>query len=109
MTIGGVLLPDVLRLTEMEVCGAVVVIGHPLGEDQDPVTMDLLIGAVTDPLLVTIHPLLNRPDQPVIIKTMAGQLLSVRPKVSWEYPGCQDICQTTRVYHASSILLALVT
>jgi len=133
MTIGGVLLPDVLRLTEMEECGAVVVIGHPLGEDlllgvdlpqgevhpqgvalplaedQDPVTMDLLTGAVTDLLLVTIHPLLNRPDQPVIIKTMAGQLSSVRPKIPWEYPGCQDICQTTRVYHASSILLALVT
>merc|ERR1719320_67018 len=34
MTIGGVLLPDVLPLTEMEEeCGAVVVIGHPLGED----------------------------------------------------------------------------
>merc|ERR1719312_1568736 len=134
MMIGGVLLPDVLPLTEMgEECGAVVVIGRPLGEDlllgvdlpqgevhpqgvdlllaedQDPVTMDLLIGAVTDLLLVTIHPLPNRPDQPVIIKTMAGQLSSVRPKVSWEYPGCQDICQTTRVYHASSILLALVT
>merc|ERR1712013_540553 len=46
----------------------------PLAEDQDPVTMDLPIGAVTDLLLVTIHPLLNRPDQPVIIKTMAGQL-----------------------------------
>merc|ERR1719317_744747 len=134
MMIGGVLLPDVLPLTEMEEeCGAVVVIGHPLGEDlllgvdlpqgevhlqgvalplaedQDPVKMDLLIGAVTDLLHVTIHPLLNRPDQPVIIKTMAGQLSSVRPKVSWEYPGCQHICQTTRVYHASSILLALVT
>merc|ERR1719420_1802220 len=134
MTIGGVLLPDVLPLTEMEEeCGAVVVIGHPLGEDlllgvdlpqgevhpqgvalplaedQDPVTMDLLIGAVTDPLLVTIHPLLNRPDQPVIIKTMAGQLSSVRPKIPWEYPGSQDICQTTRVCHASSTLLALVT
>merc|ERR1712013_868546 len=81
----------------------------PLAEDQDPVTMDLPIGAVTDLLLVTIHPLLNRPDQPVIIKTMAGQLSSVRPKVSWEYPGSQDICQTTRVYHASSFLLALVT
>merc|ERR1712013_500966 len=127
MMIGGVLHPDVLPLTEMEEeCGAVVVIGHPpgedlllgvdlpqgevhpqgvglpLAEDQDPVTMDLLTGAVTDLLLVTIHPLLNRPDQPVIIKTMAGQLSSVRPKVSWEYPGCQDICQTTRVYHASS-------
>merc|ERR1719320_160165 len=134
MMIGGDLLPDVLPLTEMEEeCGAVVVIGHPLGEDlllgvdlpqgevhpqgvalplaedQDPVTMDLLTGAVTDLLLVTIHPLLNRPDQPVIIKTMAGQLSSVRPKVSWEYPGSQDICQTTRVYHASSFLLALVT
>merc|ERR1712013_592492 len=116
MVIGGVLLPDVLPLTEMEEeCGAVVVIGHPQGvalplaEDQDPVTMDLPIGAVTDLLLVTIHPLLNRPDQPVIIKTMAGQLSSVRPKVSWEYPGSQDICQTTRVYHASSFLLALVT
>merc|ERR1712013_911710 len=134
MMIGGVLLPDVLPLTEMEEeCGAVVVIGHPLGEDlllgvdlpqgevhpqgvalplaedQDPVTMDLPIGAVTDLLLVTIHPLLNRPDQPVIIKTMAGQLSSVRPKVSWEYPGSQDICQTTRVYHASNFLLALVT
>merc|ERR1719312_1033337 len=118
MTIGGVLLPDVLPLTEMEEeCGAVVVIGHPQGEDlllgvdlpqgevhpqgvalplaedRDPVTMDLLIGAVTDLLHVTIHPLLNRPDQPVIIKTMAGQLSSVSPKVSWEYPGCQDICQ----------------
>merc|ERR1719513_410977 len=105
MMIGGVLLQDVLPLTEMEEeCGAVVVIGHPLGEelllgvdlplgevhpqgvalplaeDQDPVTMDLLTGAVTDLLLVTIHPLLNRPDQPVIIKTMAGQLSSVRPK-----------------------------
>merc|ERR1719320_551586 len=134
MTIGGVLLLDFLPLTEMEEeCGAVVVTGHPLGEDlllgvdlpqgeahplgvalplaedQDPVTMDLLIGAVTDLLLVTIHPLLNRPDQPVIIKTMAGQLSSVRPEVSWEYPGCRDICQTTRVCHASSILLALVT
>merc|ERR1719320_2069332 len=134
MMIGGVLLPDVLPLTEMEEeCGAVVVIGHPLGEDlllgvdlpqgedhpqgvalllaedQHPVTMDLLIGAVTDLLLVTIHPLLNRPDQPVIIKTMAGQLSSVRSEVSWEYPGCRDICQTTRVCHASSILLALVT
>merc|ERR1719206_240879 len=134
MMIGGVLLPDVLPLTEMEEeCGAVVEIGHPLGEDlllgvdlpqgevhpqgvalplaedQDPVTMDLLIGAVTDLLLVTIHPLLNRPDQPVIIKTMAGQLSSVRPKIPWKYPGCQDICQTTRVYHVSSILLALVT
>merc|ERR1719320_1476149 len=127
MMIGGVLLPGVLPLTEMEEeCGAVVVIGHPLGEDlllgvdlplgevhpqgvalplaedQDPVTMDLLTGAVTDLLLVTIHPLLNRPDQPVIIKTMAGQLSSVRSKIPWEYPGCQDICQTTRVYHASS-------
>merc|ERR1719232_1852864 len=133
MTIGGVLLPDVLPLTVMAECGAVVVIGHPQGEDlllgvdlpqgevhpqgvalllaedQDPVTMDLLTGAVTDPLLVTIHLLLNRPDQPVIIKTMAGQLSSVRPKIPWEYPGCQDICQTTRVCHASSILLALVT
>merc|ERR1719317_815748 len=120
--IGGVLLPDVLPLTEMEEeCGAVVLTGHPLGEDllqgvalllaedQHPVTMDLLTGAVTDLLLVTIHPLLNRPDQPVIIKTMAGQLSSVRPKIPWEYPGCQDICQTTRVYHASSFLLALVT
>merc|ERR1719206_1006197 len=99
MMIGGVLLPDVLPLTEMEEeCGAVVEIGHPLGEvlpqgvalplaeDQDPVTMDLLIGAVTDLLLVTIHPLLNRPDQPVIIKTLAGQLSSVRPKIPWEYP-----------------------
>merc|ERR1719317_318734 len=86
MTIGGVLLLDVLPLTVMAECGAVVVTGHPLGEDlllgvdlplaedQDPVTMDLLIGAVTDLLLVTIHPLPNRPDQPVIIKTMAGQL-----------------------------------
>merc|ERR1719320_523792 len=62
MTIGGVLLLDVLLLTEMEEeCGAVVVIGHPQGvdlplaEDQDHVTMDLLIGAVTDLLLVTIH------------------------------------------------------
>merc|ERR1712013_729012 len=92
MMIGGVLHPDVLPLTEMEEeCGAVVVIDHPQGEvhpqgvglplaeDQDPVTMDLLTGAVTDLLLVTIHPLLNRPDQPVIIKTMAGQLSSVRP------------------------------
>merc|ERR1719320_1582774 len=84
MMIGGVLLPDVLLLTAMEEeCGAVGVTGHPLGEDllldvdlpqgeahpqdvdlplaedQDPVTMDLLIGAVTDLLLVTIHPLLN--------------------------------------------------
>merc|ERR1719317_905881 len=105
MMIGGVLLPDVLPLTEMgEECGAVVVTGRPLGEDllldvdlpqgevhpqgvalplaedQDPEMMDLLTGAVTDPLLVTIHPLLNRPDQPVIIKTMAGQLSSVRPR-----------------------------
>merc|ERR1719250_128932 len=134
MMIGGVLLPDVLPLTEMEEeCGVVVVIGHPLGgdllpgvdlpqgevhpqgvalplaEDQHPVTMDLLTGAVTDLLLVTIHPLPNRPDQPVIIKTMAGQLSSVRPKIPWEYPGSQDICQTTRACHASSILLALVT
>merc|ERR1719320_1632722 len=122
MTKGGVLLPDVLPLTEMQVeCGAVVVTGHPPGEDlllgvdlphaedQDPVTMDLLIGAVTDLLLVTIHPLLNRPDQPVIIKTMAGQLSSVKSKIPWEYPGCQDTCRTTRVHHASSILLALVT
>merc|ERR1719320_2280507 len=116
MMIGGVLHPDVLPLTEMgEECGAVVVIGHPLGEDlllgvdlpqgevhprgvalplaedQDPVTMDLLIGAVTDLLHVTIHPLLNRPDQPVIIKTMAGQLSSVKPKIPWEYPGCQAL------------------
>merc|ERR1719420_1645617 len=70
----------------------------PLAEDQDPVTMDLLTGAVTDLLLVTIHPLLNRPDQPVIIKTMAGQLSSVRPKIPWEHPGSQDIYQTTRVF-----------
>merc|ERR1719206_866113 len=61
MMIGGVLLLDVLPLTEMEEeCGAVVVIGLPQGEvhpqgvalllaeDQHPVTMDLLIGAVTD-------------------------------------------------------------
>merc|ERR1719320_1070643 len=134
MMIGGVLHPDVLPLTEMgEECGAVVVTGHPLGEDllldvdlpqgevhpqgvalllaedQHPVTMALLIGAVTDLPLVTIHPLLNLPDQPVIIKTMAGQLSSVRAKISWGVSGCQDICQTTRVCHASSILLALVT
>merc|ERR1719312_908191 len=123
MMTGEVLHPDVLPLTEMEEeCGAVVVIGHPLeedlllgvdlpqgevhpqgvalplAEDQDPEMMDLLIGAVTDLLLVTIHPLLNRPDQPVIIKTMAGQLSSVRPKIPWEYPGSQDICQTIRVF-----------
>merc|ERR1712013_35607 len=106
MMIGGDLLPDV-DLPQGEVHPQGVAL--PLAEDQDPVTMDLPIGAVTDLLLVTIHPLLNRPDQPVIIKTMAGQLSSVRPKVSWEYPGSQDICQTTRVYHASSFLLALVT
>merc|ERR1719317_1763757 len=134
MMIGGVLLPGVLPLTEMEEeCGAVVVTGHPLGEDlllgvdlpqgeahpqgvalplaedQHPATMDLLIGAVTDLPLVTSHPLLNRPDQPVIIKTMAGQLSSVKSKIPWEYPGSQDICQPTRACHASSILLALVT
>merc|ERR1719312_657964 len=87
MTIGGVLLLDVLPLTVMAECGAVVETVHPQGvalplaEDQDPEMMDLLIGAVTDLLLVTNHPLLNRPDQPVIIKTMAGQLSSVRPKI----------------------------
>merc|ERR1719431_2030343 len=120
--IGEVLLLDVHLQTVMEgECGAVVVTGLPQGEDlllgadlpqgeaplqgvaphpaEDPVTMDLLTGAVTDLLHVTTLPLPNLADQPVIIKMRAGQLLSVRPKVSWDYPGSLDICQITRYYH----------
>merc|ERR1719225_1354091 len=106
--IGEVLLLGVHLQTVMEEeCGAVVVTGLPPAED--PVTMDLLTGAVTDLLHVTTLPLLNLADQPVIIKMRAGQLLSVRPKVSWDYPGSLDICQITRYYHASRILLAPAT
>merc|ERR1719209_2376445 len=106
--IGEVLLLDVHLQTVMEgECGAVVVTGLPPAED--PVTMDLLTGAVTDLLHVTTLPLPNLADQPVIIKMRAGQLLSVRPKVSWDYPGSLDICQITRYYHASRILLAPAT
>merc|ERR1719153_380977 len=130
--IGEVLLLDVHLQTVMEgECGAAVVTGLPPGEDlllgadlpqgeaplqgvalhpaEDPVTMDLLTGAVTDLLHVTTLPLPNLADQPVIIKMRAGQLLSVRPKVSWDYPGSLDICQITRYYHASRILLAPAT
>jgi len=115
MMIGEVLLLGVHLQTVMEEeCGAVVVTGLPPGEDpllgvdlpqeeallqgvalhlaEDPVTMDLLTGAVTDLLHETILPLPNLADQPVIIKMRAGQLLSVRPKVSWDYPGSLDIC-----------------
>merc|ERR1719495_2888331 len=83
--------------------------GVALHPAEDPVTMDLLTGAVTDLLHVTTLPLPNLADQPVIIKMRAGQLLSVRPKVSWDYPGSLDICQITRYYHASRILLAPAT
>merc|ERR1719225_859435 len=83
--------------------------GVALHSAEDPVTMDLLTGAVTDLLHVTTLPLPNLADQPVIIKMRAGQLLSVRPKVSWDYPGSLDICQITRYYHASRILLAPAT
>merc|ERR1719357_592017 len=130
--IGEVLLLDVHLQTVMEgECGAVVVTGLPPGEDlllgadlpqgeaplqgvalhpaEDPVTMDLLTGAVIDLPHVTTLPLPNLADQPVIIKMRAGQLLSVRPKVSWDYPGSLDICQITRYYHASRILLAPAT
>merc|ERR1719225_2676 len=108
MMIGEVLLLGVHLQTVMEEeCGAVVVTGLPPAED--PVTMDLLTGAVTDLLHVTTLPLLNLADQPVIIKMRAGQLLSVRPKVSRDYPGSLDICQITRYYHASRILLAPAT
>merc|ERR1719435_238787 len=79
---------------------------HPA---EDPVTMDLLTGAVTDLLLVTTPPLPNLADQPVITKTKAGQLSSVSPEYSWDYPGSRDICQITRSCHASRILLAPVT
>merc|ERR1719233_374861 len=96
--IGGVLLLGVHLLTVMEEeCGAVVVTGLLPGEDplqgvalhpaEDPVTMDLLIGAVTDLLPVTTLPLPNLADQPVIIKTKAGPLSSVSPLLSWDYPG----------------------
>merc|ERR1719195_546555 len=53
--------------------------GVALHPAEDPVTMDLLTGAVTDLLHVTTLPLPNLADQPVIIKMRAGQLLSVRP------------------------------
>merc|ERR1719219_1879596 len=115
MMIGEVLLLGVHLQTVMEEeCGAVVVTGLPPGEDpllgvdlpqeeallqgvalhlaEDPVTMDLLIGVVTDLLHETTLPLPKLADQPVIIKMRAGQLLSVRPKVSWDYPGSLDIC-----------------
>jgi len=130
--IGEVLLLDVHLQTVMEgECGAVVVTGLPPGEDlllgadlpqeeaplqgvalhpaEDPVTMDLLTGAVTDLLHVTTLPLPNLADQPVITKTKAGQLSSVSPEYSWDYPGSRDICQITRSCHASRILLAPVT
>lgn len=132
MMIGEVLLLGVHLLTVMVVeCGAVVVIGLPLGEDphlgvdlpqgevplqgvalhpaEDPVTMDLLTGAVTDLLLVTTLPLPNLADQPVITKTKAGQLSSVSPEYSWDSLGSLDTCQITRSCHASRILLAPVT
>merc|ERR550534_2738835 len=64
--------------------------GVALHPAEDPVTMDLLTGAVTDLLPVTTLPLPNLADQPVIIKMRAGQLLSVRPKLSWDYPGSRD-------------------
>merc|ERR1719233_1286548 len=118
--IGEVLLLGVHLLTVMEEeCGAVVVTGLLPGEDplqgvalhpvEDPVTMDLLTGAVTDLLPVTTLPLPNLADQPVIIKTKAGPLSSVSPELSWDYPGSRDTCQITRSYHASRILLASVT
>merc|ERR1719397_1192943 len=126
MMIGGVLLLGVHLLTVMEEgCGAVVVTGLLQGVDlpqgeaphqgvahhpaEDPVTMALQTGAGTDLLLVTTLPLPNLADQPVTIKTKAGPLLSVSPKYSWDYPGSRDICQITRSYHASRILLASVT
>jgi len=132
MMTGGVLLLGVHLLTVMEEeCGAVVVTGLLPGEDplpgvdlpqgeaplqgvalhpaEDLVTMDLLTGAVTDLLPVTTLPLPNLADQPVIIKTKAGPLLSVSPQLSWDYPGSRDTCQITRSYHASRILLASVT
>merc|ERR1719435_875155 len=120
MMIGEVLLLGVHLLTAMVVeCGAVVVIDLPQGEvplqgvalhpAEDPVTMDLLTGAVTDLLLVTTLPLPNLADQPVITKTKAGQLSSVSPEYSWDYPGSRDTCQITRSCHASRILLAPVT
>merc|ERR1719233_708206 len=83
--------------------------GVALHPAEDPVTMDLLTGAVADLLPVTILPLPNLADQPVIIKTKAGPLLSVSPELSWDYPGSRDTCQITRSYHASRILLASVT
>merc|ERR1719430_1987560 len=57
--------------------------GVALHPAEDPVTMDLLTGAVTDLLPVTTLPLPNLADQPVIIKTKAGPLLSVSPQLSW--------------------------
>merc|ERR1719233_1220867 len=124
--IGGVLLLGVHLLTVMEEdCGAVVVTGLLPGVDlpqeeaplqgvalhpaEDPVTMDLLTGAVTDLLPVTTLPLPNLADQPVIIKTKAGPQLSVSPQLSWDYPGSHDTCQITRAYRAGRILLASVT
>merc|ERR1719193_1657690 len=113
MMIGEVLPLGVHLLTVMEEeCGGVVVTGLLPGEDpllgvdlpqgevplqgvalhpvEDPVTMDLLTGAVTDLLPVTTLPLPNLADQPVIIKTKAGPLLSVSPELSWDYPGSRD-------------------
>merc|ERR1719233_1675912 len=121
MMTGEVLLLGVHLLIVMEEeCGAVVVTGLLPGEDplpgvdlpqgeaplqgvalhpaEDPVTMDLLTGAVTDLLPVTTLPLPNLADQPVIIKTKAGPLLSVSPELSWDYPGSRDTCQITRAY-----------
>jgi len=130
-TLGEMMIGEVLLIAMVVECGAVVVIGLPLGEDphlgvdlpqgevplqgvalhpaEDPVTMDLLTGAVTDLLHVTTLPLPNLADQPVITKTKAGQLSSVSPEYSWDYPGSRDICQITRSCHASRILLAPVT